>query len=368
MVGLPLAEALSFCAPPLDSGHPGQPVPLWPGLPPYRMSLDRLTGDQFPGVGSAAAGALRFHAVGDCGDPEDSRFQDAVARGLVEDAAAGAPPAFLYLLGDVVYTHGAWECYPAQFYQPYRAYPAPIVAVPGNHDGDVLPFSGAAPSLTGFLKAFCADPAPPSPDAAGRSSPGQPNPYWTLVTPMATVIGLYTNVPEGGLVDDVQRAWFENELRAAADERAVIVCLHHAPYSADTVHSGSPMIAALLDQAALAAGRCPDLVLAGHVHNYQRFTRRVADRDVVHVVAGAGGAANLYRLGHGAPLPTLPFRLGSVTLETFCDDRHGFLRLDIDRDAIVGCYLTVSSPGAPWRQPQAFDRFVLDLRTKRLVR
>jgi hypothetical protein len=40
----------------------------------------------------------------------------------------------------------------------------------------------------------------------------QPNVYWTLATPYATIIGLYTNVPVGGYVDDKQKAWLIKEL------------------------------------------------------------------------------------------------------------------------------------------------------------
>ena len=36
----------------------------------------------------------------------------------------------------------------------------------------------------------------------------QPYVYWCLDTPLAYFIGLYTNVPEGGLIDTEQRNWF----------------------------------------------------------------------------------------------------------------------------------------------------------------
>jgi predicted phosphodiesterase len=45
----------------------------------------------------------------------------------------------LYHLGDVVYSFGEAAYYYDQFYDPFRNYPAPIFAVPGNHDGMVAP-------------------------------------------------------------------------------------------------------------------------------------------------------------------------------------------------------------------------------------
>src|SRR5258708_3108768 len=48
-----------------------------------------------------------------------------------------------------------------------------------------------------------------------RDAMTEPNVYWTLETPFATVVGLYTNVPEGGWLDDKQIAWLTGELSVA---------------------------------------------------------------------------------------------------------------------------------------------------------
>jgi hypothetical protein len=34
-----------------------------------------------------------------------------------------------------------------------------------------------------------------------------PNVYFTLNCPFVTIIGMYTNVPEGGSIDSVQQQW-----------------------------------------------------------------------------------------------------------------------------------------------------------------
>ena len=55
-----------------------------------------------------------------------------------------AVPSFLYILGDLIYYNGEAGQYFPQFYQPYSGYPAPILAIPGNHDGD--PIDASTPS------------------------------------------------------------------------------------------------------------------------------------------------------------------------------------------------------------------------------
>jgi hypothetical protein len=36
----------------------------------------------------------------------------------------------------------------------------------------------------------------------------QPYVYWTLLTPLVTIIGLYGNCPEGGQLSQAQINWF----------------------------------------------------------------------------------------------------------------------------------------------------------------
>jgi hypothetical protein len=76
-------------------------------------------------------------------------------------------PSFFYHLGDVVYYDGESANYWPEFYEPYLNYHAPIVAIPGNHDGDVNPATGES-SLQAFVRNFCAQSgcAAPHDDAA----------------------------------------------------------------------------------------------------------------------------------------------------------------------------------------------------------
>jgi hypothetical protein len=74
---------------------------------------------------------------------------------------------------------------------------ASTVAVPGNHDGENLAVDS---TLDGFIYNFCAGSPVPRPEAqdSPRTAMTQPYVYWTLLTPLVNIVGLYSNVPEGG--------------------------------------------------------------------------------------------------------------------------------------------------------------------------
>src|SRR6202012_1618125 len=91
-----------------------------------------------------AAGKIIFHSLGDSGAsnagkyPKELRVADQVTLDSASSDEANRA-AFLYHLGDVVYNFGAALYYYAQFYDPFRNYPAPIFAIPGNHDSFIVP-------------------------------------------------------------------------------------------------------------------------------------------------------------------------------------------------------------------------------------
>ncbi len=349
-----------------------QPLPTPTGQPPYHLSLDSvLPAASIQAI--KAAGKQVFHIVGDTGGVKAPQSQQLVAAHMEDDFAAPDPaarPAFFYHLGDVVYYYGQASEYYAQFYDPYVHYPAPIFAIPGNHDGDL--FDTSVPSLAAFVENFCASSPHLSSESgdSGRDTMTQPNAYWTLDTPFVTFVGLYTNVPEGGWVDNDQIAWFEAELTNAPQDKALIVALHHPIYSADIYHSGSTYMGTILNQAIAHTGRIPDAVFTGHVHNYQRFTRTIQGRDVPYIVAGAGGYWNLHYMlkVQGAPIQTpYAFPAMGVTLEQYCEDRHGYLLMEADGKTLKGSYFSVPRPQEPWRNPaQLVDSFTLDLQAHKV--
>ncbi len=345
-----------------------QPLPAPTGSAPYRLPLSSLlAADHMQRIVDAKK--LVFHAVGDTGGSVNDTFQREVGRLMELDfrrPSVADIPSFFFHLGDVVYFKGEAANYYPQFYDAYEFYRAPIVAIPGNHDAEVNP--GLRP-LDAFVRNFCSPSPVHSPDALHirRHTMTQPNVYFTLETPLATIVGLCSNVPEGGVIEQNQLDWFIGELRHAPTDRALIVAVHHPLFSADTSHSGSPVINAVFEQAISASDRVPDLVLHGHVHNYQRFTWHVRGREVPVIVAGAGGYRNLHHVGRpqGIPLRT-PYRVEGVpaVLESYTDDRHGFLRLEVTAQRITGKYYAIPLAGGD--RADRMDLFHLDLATHRL--
>jgi 3',5'-cyclic AMP phosphodiesterase CpdA len=200
----------------------------------------------------------------------------------------------------------------------------------------------------------------------------QPNVFWTLLTPLATIIGLYTNVPEGGSIHQEQLDWLVGELVDAPQDKPVFLTMHHPVYSLDDHHSGSETIRRATETTFQRAHRFPDLVLAGHVHDMQRFTRRVADREIPYIVAGGGGYHNLHRLVRPNGQKIIPpVRVAAsqddLVLESYVDSRFGFLRIEVTPETVQGKYYTVPRPQESWSDPPALaDVFELDWRQHRV--
>jgi hypothetical protein len=141
--------------------------------------------------------------------------------------AGGA--AFVYSVGDIVYFYGEWWEYPHQFYEPYAHVPAPIVGIPGNHDGDIRGENTERDPLDGFMENFCdSTPSIPPTDAEfefGRHTQTQPYCDWTLDLKAVRIVGLYSNVVPGGHFEDSQTEWLTAELAAAPAGKPLIVAL-----------------------------------------------------------------------------------------------------------------------------------------------
>ncbi|TMC54265.1 MAG: metallophosphoesterase [Chloroflexi bacterium] len=346
-----------------------QPLPPPTGVSPFRLDIRDVISPQAYSAMSTN-GLLSFHAVGDTGGIMDPHPQESVIAAMTQDVAVAPVPAFFYHLGDVVYFNGEKAQYYPQFYEPYRDFILPILSIPGNHDGDATN-AAVEPSLAGFVENFCATTPHLTAEAqdAHRDAMTQPNVYWTLITPLVTIIGVYTNCPEGGQVQPDQASWFASELGAADKSLPIVVAMHHPIFSADSVHGGNANLLSLLDTAVTHSGRSPDLVLTAHVHNYQRFVRSQHGRQVPFIVAGGGGYHNLHKVAPtsaGSP-PVPPWQLpapnSDTVLQAYVDDKFGFLRITVGNGSISGRYTAVR-PVAVVGQPvtsQVADSFKVDL-------
>ncbi|MEO8967279.1 MAG: metallophosphoesterase [Solirubrobacteraceae bacterium] len=349
-----------------------EPVPLPPpaGVAPYRLGLESIVGAD-TAAAISRAGRLRFHAIGDTGGHGNPGPQQAVAAAMATELAGKHPARLHYHLGDVVYPHGEPAGYQAQFHESYRDYRAPIVGIPGNHDGECPPDQAGLP-LSGFTAQFCASGQGLGPICGpGRGEPArpgaahQPHVHWTLRHDLVTIIGLYTGVRDGGQLDPAQRDWLIGELRAARADAVLLLAMHHPVYSADVEHGSNLSLGDILDDCFAASGRAPDAVLSAHAHNYQRFSRSLNGRSVPYVVAGSGGFPELHRLGRGIPEPPAAFTgLPGLSLDAFQHRAFGFLTVTADYGWARLDYSLVVR-----RRPVAFDSVtVSSLSTTRALR
>lgn len=354
-------DPTSFKTPhPSDAGLYGklntklvQPIPTARGGAEPILTLAEVYGAQGAAKTSSIeqAGQIVFHSVGDSGSVKGPLTQNEVADKMTADFNESDPaniPSFFFHLGDVVYSFGEAKYYYDQFYEPYRDYPGPVLAVPGNHDG-VVYTGDPAPTLDAFLRNFCSETPVNTPEAGGlsRTSMIAPGVYFTFDAPFVRILGLYSNVledpgvisSEGGkrpTLTDVQLTFLQTALTRCKTEKysgAVIIAVHHPPYTGGTNHIPSPTMSAEIDSAAQAAGFWPHAVFSGHSHNYQRYTRTVNNMSIPYLVAGNGGHSPLAKLRNGAngnPIRT-PYPIdNTLTLASYDDANYGYLRVVVN--------------------------------------
>ncbi|WP_243383857.1 metallophosphoesterase [Geothrix alkalitolerans] len=349
-----------------------------PPLPPHRIYRATLK-DLPPGARVPYRvkrdGAVVFEAQAQVRKPDAHRmvvFGDA-ADGSREQAAlaqavAGAHPDAVLLVGDLVYGMGLASEYRQRFFPVYNGGSRPLMAevpflgLPGNHDVPFrrapdaaayfaywsLPLNGpalepggpnAAPVVAGVHDAMVAAAGPAFPRMASYSF-DYGKVHWTVLDSNA-----YAD-----WTSPVLRAWLEADLKAAKAATWRIVALHHPLFQSSRSHMDDQWmrpISPLLEKYGV------DLVLAGHVHNYQRtaplrFTpTKVGPRGrpvegtftvdeafdgktvtrakgVVHIVTGAGGAELYDRWQTDVRASWQPWT------RAFVSDRHSFTVLDVD--------------------------------------
>jgi len=374
----------------LVNKHLLQPFPVSRGnsTDPVLTLADALGSDGPAAAKSiAAAGQIVFHCVGDTGSVRGPASQSLVADKMVADFTEADPasvPHFFYHLGDVVYSFGEARYYYDQFYEPYRDYPAPIFAIPGNHDG--LVFNGDRDqTLEAYLRNFCAEQPLHTPEAGAlmRTAMTEPGVYYTMEAPFVRILGVYSNVLEdpgvissegdpSSPVSDVQLQFLTAALkRAKADiaagtfAGAVLIAVHHPPFTYGGPHSGSPHMLADLDKVAKAAGFWPHAVLSGHAHNYQRFTRKVGNTQIPYIAAGSGGH-DVTRLGFDrwSAIRTPSQVTPTLTFENYDDRHYGYLRITVNAK-LLRIEFHPAEDGSTEKTPD--DRVVVDLATRRLV-
>jgi hypothetical protein len=317
--------------------------PLPPGTP-ARVTPDKV-GIVDPGDN------LVFPVIGDHGGIKGAAG-NAVAYGLQR---AGTRWPFIWTVGDIVYFHGDPDHYLQQFYEQYGHCPCPIVGHPGNHDGDVAVDDAGNPTrrapLDTFMANFCdTKPNAPAVDPAlefGRHTQTQPYCDWTLDLKAVTIIALYSNVPEGGVLGTSQIAWLGSELSNTQPGKALVVSVHHPVLSVDAHHGSTTTMQDALAGAFSKAKRYPTMILTGHVHNFQHFTWRLDGHEITVLVEGNSGYPNKHLLASDA-VPGLDVNGDGSVIFQYGDAKfYGFTILTVSNGQISGEYVQVMPGSMP---------------------
>jgi hypothetical protein len=360
------------------------------------------------------AGKIVFHSVGDSGASNAGKYKNeiGVADQLTMDSQSADQanrPAFLFHLGDVVYDFGESMYYYDQFYNPFRNYPAPIFAIPGNHDSFVVP--GTKPDqtpLTIFSRNFCSPSFAIAPEAGSlhRTAMTQPGVYFTLDAPFVRIIGLFSNsLEDPGVISSEGKKWtnvpnyqldyLTAQLKRIKTEKykgAVLLAVHHPPFSYSPPkaagggggsHGCSSAMLRQIDTICLAQGVYPHAFLSAHAHNYQRYTRTVhfgnSDYDVPFIVCGDGGhnVNPLVQSKRGQPsqephpgsdagyLESQPaVTTKGLILEKYDDTLYGYLRITVDANQLR---IGFNEVGGRSLAQSGFDMVTVDLASHTMV-
>jgi hypothetical protein len=265
--------------------------------------------------------------------------------------------AFMVICSDVIYPSGDAEDYEQKFYRPYKNYPGPIYALPGNHDW----YDG----LNGFMYHLCEaeasalssvpqggswwsrplrrllwrkpaqmEPTVPTRKRVWRSASSQKSeqhsPYFAIKTGPLLLVGIDTGMNGG--IDRDQAEW----LRMVSKIDKPKVLLTGKPIYVDgEYHPG--MIEGeddcTVDDIVRDPDHCYVAVIGGDIHNYQRYTVDVKDgaQRIHYFVSGGGGA--YMDATHKIPRVSLP----GVDEGDGSNDEANENKSDIEKNRFV-CY------------------------------
>jgi 3',5'-cyclic AMP phosphodiesterase CpdA len=246
----------------------------WSGIVVVVGMLAALTGS-----GTAATGSVTVIAYGDTRftDPSNSSAANPGARTALVARIADEHPDAILINGDLPWHGGSLDDYEVYRTETtaWRERHLRVIPALGNHE---FAQCEVAACLEHWWATF--------PELRGRR--------WhdAVIGQVIRVLALDTMSPL--TPGSEQREWLERVLATLAPEtQFVIITLHHPPVADVQTrlrvdHNPRPnelALAELLDGTARTS-LARFLVVAGHVHNYERFVRN----DVTYLVAGGGGA------------------------------------------------------------------------------
>jgi len=248
---------------------------------------------------------FKFVAYGDMRFAEHQSYAgkviaDAKARQQVIDQIGNEAPAFLVSTGDFVFRgfHAEDWTYFDRAIKPLRDRGTQIFPAIGNHEVGPFPNLWGPAALKGIERL-------PQRLIASRGLDNYykefPNifhkPWYSVRYANCYFLILDSELADGesnaaSAQEQAQDQWIRTQLDSIPpDVDYVFVALHRPPYTAltDAVHKPRPMQIALskLVEARQQNSRAHIIVIAGHVHNYERYQHN----GVAYIVSGGGGAA-----------------------------------------------------------------------------
>jgi len=220
---------------------------------------------------------FRFAAYGDTRftDPKNTEAANPAVRQALVQAMAGAHPAFISIGGDIAYNGNDandWNTWDKET-AVWSENKIPVYPALGNHDlhGD------QKVALANYFQRF--------PDL-------QNNRYYSVHAANTLLLMLDSSLDE---TSGPQGQWLAHELDTLpADADFVCLVLHHPPYTDSSEENASGGHSARHQEQSLAQmleerqshTRARFVVIAGHVHNYERHEHG----GVTYFVTGGGGA------------------------------------------------------------------------------
>jgi acid phosphatase type 7 len=273
-----------------------------------------------------AYGDMRFT------DPANQQVTNPKVRRWLVDRIAYEHPDALLLSGDVPYNGSVENDYDVyrQETAPWRAAKIRVYPAMGNHElhGDEVR------EPKNWWNAF--------PELKGRR-------WYSVEFGNAYLITVDSNLP---LADGSrQQAWLKDQLAHLPSKTTfVIISLHHPPV-ADSIegnhsHDVRPNEHALVVflESQVAGSKARFIVIAGHIHNYQRFLQN----DVVYLVSGGGGAK--------------PYPIARTTADLFQDSafpNYHYLKFVFDGKDLRGMMYRVQNPEASAPTWEVKDTFLI---------
>ncbi len=255
----------------------------------------------------AGTGEVSFVVIGDTGEGDASQY--AVVKPLL---ARSRDTDFMVVCSDAIYPAGDTEDYDLKFYEPYKDYPSPIYALPGNHDW----YDG----LTGFMYHLCGTEAsslraaedtssslrerlrrplwrrpekspgefPERRRTEGKQRSDQRSPYFAIETGPLLIVGIDTGM--SGEIDHEQGQWLRKVSREIDKPKLLLT---GKPLYVDGEHHPSPIEGGgTVDEIVRAPEHNYVAAIGGDIHNYQRYSVEVPGRGhpLYYIVSGGGGA------------------------------------------------------------------------------